>query len=340
MLNINEIAGLLYDEKPLVVRPKLAAAIGLNEAIVLQQIRYRSNGTIEHYGTERLYEGKYWFFKTMDDWLKEFPFFARNTVRRAIDNLKDLGLIDCRKLHGHFFKNPSNQTVWYALGDVFYPESQNGTIENNNPTNGNCKGVQKSLPKEKLSTGGGTKIPTPNAEGDKNPPVHAQIGTVQNPKMGLSTESQNGQLSTENTTEITTKNTDQKIQGIEKQVFDTSNLDDKVLSTWKNIQNYVENEYSTRLHTPSQKDIDSIEWAMSEPYTLDVWDEGVFESFCCVVENELGKAEKVLNPLQRAMEATNKANMPEFRWCELLDAYEDEISELLTGTKMEANQHG
>lgn len=149
-----------------------------------------------------------------------------------------------------------------------------------------------------------------------------------------------GTIRTSNT-KNTTKNTNKEIlQGSGKQVSDTVDFDNRFLSTWKNIQNHVEDEYGINLHTLNQKDIDSIEWAMSEPYTLDVWDEGVFESFCCVVENELGKAEKVLNPLQRAMEATKKANIPEFRWYELLDAYEDEISELLTGTKMEANQHG
>ncbi|EHR5320637.1 hypothetical protein [Vibrio parahaemolyticus] len=148
------------------------------------------------------------------------------------------------------------------------------------------------------------------------------------------------QIRTTKTKTTTKTTTNDSIQGNGKQVSDTVYFDNRFLSTWKNIQNHVEDEYGINLHTLSQKDIDSIEWAMSEPYALDVWDESLFESFCCVVENELGKAEKVLNPLQRAMEATNKANMPEFRWCELLDAYEDEISELLTGTKMEANQHG
>ncbi|EHV5554570.1 helix-turn-helix domain-containing protein [Vibrio parahaemolyticus] len=119
----------------------------------------------------------------------------------------------------------------------------------------------------------------------------------------------------------------ESIQGIEKQVFDTSNLDNKILSTWKNIQNHIENEYGTWLHTPSQKDIDSIEWALSEPDVLDVWDEGVFTAFCYVVEKQLGKPDKVLNPLQRAMAATHESGIPEFRWKELLDEYEAELTE-------------
>ncbi len=340
MLNINEIAGLLYDEKPLVVRPKLAVAIGLNEAIVLQQIQYWSDGTAKHYGAERLYQGKCWFYKTMDDWLEEFPFFGESTVRRAIKNLKKLDLIASQKLHGHFFKNPSNQTIWYALGDAFYTPGQNDCIENDELTNGNCKGSQKSLPKEKLSTAGGTKIPTSNTGGDKNPYPCIQSKHIHTAKMTVSTSGQNDCISTENTTEITTKNTDQKIQGIEKQVFDTSNLDDKVLSTWKNIQDYVENEYSTWLHTPSQKDIDSIEWALNEPEVLDVWDEGIFTSFCYVIEKQLRDADKVLNPLQRAMEATNKACIPEFRWKELLDEYEAELTEQSKNTEFGERANG
>lgn len=69
---------LLIHDYPLMVSPRLAVAIGLNEAIVLQQLHYWL-GTA---GKER--DGKRWIYNTQVEWQAQFPFWSLNTVRRAL----------------------------------------------------------------------------------------------------------------------------------------------------------------------------------------------------------------------------------------------------------------
>jgi len=66
----------------LVVDPKLATIIGLKEAMILHQIDYWLQRSTN------LKKGKIWVYNTVDDWVKQFPFMSRSTVRRTIESLK------------------------------------------------------------------------------------------------------------------------------------------------------------------------------------------------------------------------------------------------------------
>jgi len=55
---------LLIDEEPLLVPPRLAAAIGLNEAIVLQQIRY----WLGDKRRPKIRDGRRWVYNTYPQW--------------------------------------------------------------------------------------------------------------------------------------------------------------------------------------------------------------------------------------------------------------------------------
>lgn len=63
--------------------PSLAVKIGLNHAIVLQQVHYwlRISTNIQ--------DGYTWVYKSVEDWLKEFPFWSRSTLERIISQLED-----------------------------------------------------------------------------------------------------------------------------------------------------------------------------------------------------------------------------------------------------------
>lgn len=85
---------LFNKEDILLVNRRLAALIGLNEAIVLQQIHYwlkKKSGGIEHQGLR-------WVFNTLDRWHEQFPFWSADTVKRALAALKAKGLIRVEKL--------------------------------------------------------------------------------------------------------------------------------------------------------------------------------------------------------------------------------------------------
>jgi hypothetical protein len=78
---------LLIEEPPLQVLPTLAQRIGLNEAIVLQQIHYWSRG-----------KGDGWVYNSVAQWRGQFPFWSERTIRRILHKLEyELGLIDSRQ---------------------------------------------------------------------------------------------------------------------------------------------------------------------------------------------------------------------------------------------------
>lgn len=96
---------LLINEPPLQVLPTLAEAIGLNEAIFLQQLHYwlqRSNNWRD---------GRKWCYKTVEDWQQEFPFWSIATIKRIKTSLKKQNLI----LEGVFNRAGFDRTKWYSV---------------------------------------------------------------------------------------------------------------------------------------------------------------------------------------------------------------------------------
>jgi hypothetical protein len=99
------IAKLLFEESPLLILPTLAKTIGLNQAIVLQQI---------HYWLEKsshVIDGKKWIYNSFPDWQKQFPFWTERTIRRIMKSLSDQGLIRVE----NFNKLRSDKTNWYTI---------------------------------------------------------------------------------------------------------------------------------------------------------------------------------------------------------------------------------
>ncbi|MFR5627305.1 MAG: hypothetical protein ACLTK3_04020 [Haemophilus parainfluenzae] len=72
---------LLINEQPLQVLPSLANIIGLNEAIVLQQLHFFLRISRNKVG------GRSWVYNTINDWQSEFSFWSVKTVQRTIENL-------------------------------------------------------------------------------------------------------------------------------------------------------------------------------------------------------------------------------------------------------------
>ncbi len=72
MNGVITISKLLLDEPPLQVMPTLATLIGLNEAIVLQQVHYWLK-TKENDQQDYI-DSHYWVYNTYKQWQKQFPF--------------------------------------------------------------------------------------------------------------------------------------------------------------------------------------------------------------------------------------------------------------------------
>ena len=96
---------LLISEPPLQVLPSLAVKIGLNEAIILQQIHYwllKSNNVRDGYK---------WVYNSYSEWNKQFPFFSRNTMIRAFNSLEKQGLL----ITANYNKASFDKTKWYRI---------------------------------------------------------------------------------------------------------------------------------------------------------------------------------------------------------------------------------
>lgn len=126
---------LLIQESPLQVLPSLAVAIGLHEAIVLQQVQYWLS-TSTH-----VYAGRTWVYNTVESWQTQFPYMSDRTLRRTLDTLRDRGLLLTANFNTHKF----DRTLWYSIdydalerasGTVNTPSGQNGQMDRPEWTNG------------------------------------------------------------------------------------------------------------------------------------------------------------------------------------------------------------
>jgi hypothetical protein len=81
---------LLIQEPPLQVLPSLAIAIGLHEAIVLQQLYYLLRDP--NFG-RKIAEHK-WIFNTFEEWqCRYFPFWSVRTIKTIFANLASMNLV-------------------------------------------------------------------------------------------------------------------------------------------------------------------------------------------------------------------------------------------------------
>jgi len=97
---------LLINEPPLQVLPSLAVKVGLNEAIILQQLHFKS------LISAHIHDGHKWVFNSYQQWQNEFPFWSEKTIKRAIRKLEDDGYIFSTD---EFNKYKIDKTKWYRL---------------------------------------------------------------------------------------------------------------------------------------------------------------------------------------------------------------------------------
>lgn len=84
---------LLVNEPPLQLLPSLAALLGLNEAIFLQQLHYWTQNDKVAGHVDRA--GRKWIRNTLQQWREtNFPFWHIATINRVIKRLEDNGLVE------------------------------------------------------------------------------------------------------------------------------------------------------------------------------------------------------------------------------------------------------
>ncbi|MEM7537436.1 MAG: hypothetical protein AAF639_35025 [Chloroflexota bacterium] len=97
---------LLISEAPLQFLPSLAAEIGVNQAIFLQQLHFRL------INSKNLIGGKKWWYNTIEDWVDEFQYMSNRTIQRVVMDLRDKSLIETT---AEYNKHNTNRTLWYTI---------------------------------------------------------------------------------------------------------------------------------------------------------------------------------------------------------------------------------
>lgn len=165
---------LLFTRKPIVVNADLADRIGLNEAIVLQQLNYWISDSTA--GEE--FDGRKWVYNTFEEWQRDnFPFWSVDTVKRTFTKLKKLGLVKVKQLRASKHDHTNFYTIDYEnplLTDQGNLHQSNGA-NCNDPSGQNAPAHQGNLPQPNgaectdLHTETTTETTTESSSGAGNP---------------------------------------------------------------------------------------------------------------------------------------------------------------------------
>jgi hypothetical protein len=184
---------LLLDEAPLVILPSLAAAVGLEAAVVLQQLHFLIRIKLERHrehpkeSGRDIHDGRIWVWNSYQKWKENyFSFLSVRSLQRIFLNLERKGLI----VAGNYNEHNLDKTKWYSV-NYDHPlikgittagiTESNKTIENNNSL------VVNSDQRETV------------IDGAKLAHSTCQIGTIDSANLALSY--------TKNTTKTSTKTT-------------------------------------------------------------------------------------------------------------------------------------
>lgn len=119
------MSNLLIEEPPLVVSPSLAKAVGLNEALFLQQIQYWLHNYERSKNDTHFINGRWWAYNSYEGWLENFPFWSESTLKRTIKKLRGLDIIYVENHNNH----PGIRTNWYSIN---YEAIENLNVDKSN----------------------------------------------------------------------------------------------------------------------------------------------------------------------------------------------------------------
>lgn len=96
----------------ILINTELATKVGLNEAIVLNQLYYWENKNKENNRQKNYKDGKFWVYQSLKKWHENnFPFWSYETVRNIFRKLEEKQLI----LSETFYKKANDQTKSYTV---------------------------------------------------------------------------------------------------------------------------------------------------------------------------------------------------------------------------------
>jgi|GEM_PF-6616565 len=122
----------LVNEYTIPVVPSLAKALGINGAVLLQQIHYWLLDIANDAKPDRFIDGHWWVYNSYREWCKQLPWMSIKTMQRTAKLLEEKGLI----VTGNFNKANMDRTFWYTIDyahlDAYYDavKMTNGSGQN------------------------------------------------------------------------------------------------------------------------------------------------------------------------------------------------------------------
>ena len=138
------MAKLLLDEYPLIVIPSLAKAVGINGAIILQQLHYWL------LKSTNLEDGFVWRYRTYDGWAEDLPWLSAAGVRKILKKLEKDGHI----ITGNYNRLSLDKTIWYRIdynSPIFKGQSMcykvsDHVIQSSSPSDTECATIPETTP--------------------------------------------------------------------------------------------------------------------------------------------------------------------------------------------------
>lgn len=103
------MSNILFDSYPLIVDRALAEMLGLEKAVILQQIHY----WLQKKNKSNYHDGHYWVYNTVKNWRDEqFRFIkSEKTLSKYLKELEADGIL----LTGNYNKMKFDRTKWYTI---------------------------------------------------------------------------------------------------------------------------------------------------------------------------------------------------------------------------------
>ena len=157
------MSNIFYNIEPKVINTELACLLGLNEAIVLQQMHYwleKNKAKAKNY-----HDNRFWTYGSLQEYRdRDFKFWSFNTVKRTIAKLTERGFL----LASNYNKIRLDQTKWYSIDyealDAWL--SQQEAQSPNNSILDNASAHNEPMKKPILSHSTGSFCPTPLAQNE------------------------------------------------------------------------------------------------------------------------------------------------------------------------------
>lgn len=119
---------MLIDEPPLMFSPTLARAVGVNEAIVVQQVHYwLTNFRQNPKQVGHFQDGRWWVWNSYPEWREgNFPFWSEDTVVRCFRSLEKRGVVLSRQASPNPYDRTKSYSIDYERLDALLDELEGG----------------------------------------------------------------------------------------------------------------------------------------------------------------------------------------------------------------------